>query len=122
MRNAAMTIEMDRLPKTLRAINYSGAENLHIGAQLYMSVAAETIAVAQEICDAPLEAGWIPGQTTGYHVASGCYILGGIVRRVDGCPYSRYVRESIFEPLGMSDSWLGMPSEKHRKYLGLGSP
>lgn len=69
-----------------------------------------------EICDAPLEAGWIPGQTAGYHVASGWYILGEIVHRLDGRPYSRYVRESIFEPLGMNDSWLGMPEEKYREY------
>ena len=72
--------------------------------------------VIEEICNAPLEAGWVPGRTAGYHVASGWYILGEIVRRLDGRPYSRYVRESIFEPLGMNDSWLGMPAEKHQAY------
>ncbi len=60
--------------------------------------------VVAEICAGPIEAGWIPGQTAGYHVACGWYILGELVRRLDGRPYSRYVRESIFEPLGMIDS------------------
>jgi CubicO group peptidase (beta-lactamase class C family) len=72
--------------------------------------------IIEEICKASLEAGWIPGQTAGYHVASGWYVLGEIVRRLDGRSYSHYVRESIFEPLGMNDSWLGMPADKHREY------
>ena len=56
--------------------------------------------IVAEICAAPLEAGWVPGQTAGYHVASGWYILGDVVRRLDGRPYYRYMRESIFELLG----------------------
>ena len=206
-----MTIAMDaeppRLPNTIRAINDGIAQNLHLGAQLYVSSAGDpiadcgigearsgmpmrpdhlmlwmssvkpitVIAIAQmweqellalddpiakhipefaasgksavtvrhvlthtggfptaalqwvsaassweqiiaEISAAPLEAGWIPGQTAGYHVASGWYILAEIVRRLDGRPYSRYVCEAIFEPLGMRDSWLGMPPEKYREY------
>ena len=52
----------------------------------------------------------IPGQHAGYHVSSGWYILGEVVRRLDGRPFDRYVREAIFEPLGMHDSWVGMPA------------
>src|SRR5260221_2165544 len=36
-----------------------------------------------EICDAEIEPGWIVGQTSGYHVASGWYLLAEIVRRID---------------------------------------
>jgi CubicO group peptidase (beta-lactamase class C family) len=72
--------------------------------------------IIAQICDAPLEPGWIPGRDCGYHVASGWYVLGEIVRRLDGRPYHRYVREAIFEPLGMNDSWLGMPSELYDEY------
>lgn len=74
---------------------------------------AEIIA---EICDTELESGWVPGQHAGYHVSSGWYILGEIVHRLDGRPFERYVREAIFEPLGMHDSWVGMPPERHRAY------
>jgi len=69
--------------------------------------------IIAQICAAPLEPGWIPGRDCGYHVASGWYVLGEIVRRLDGRPYHRYVREAIFEPLGMNDSWLGMPAEQY---------
>ena len=37
----------------------------------------------ERICAAPLEDGWVPGETAGYHVASGWYVLGELVRRTD---------------------------------------
>jgi CubicO group peptidase (beta-lactamase class C family) len=73
----------------------------------------ETIA---RICDAGLEPDWIPGKKAGYHPTSGWFILGELVRRFDGRPFNRYVREVIFEPLGMLDSWVGMPSERYHEY------
>jgi CubicO group peptidase (beta-lactamase class C family) len=72
--------------------------------------------IIAELCDAPLEPGWVPGERMGYHVASGWYALAEIVRRIDRRPYSQYVRDEIFEPLGMCDTWLGMPPERHRDY------
>jgi CubicO group peptidase (beta-lactamase class C family) len=72
--------------------------------------------IITQVCEAPLEPGWVIGQTSAYHVASGWYVLGEIVRRLDGRPYHRYVREAIFEPLGMNDSWLGMPPERYDEY------
>ncbi len=68
------------------------------------------------ICAAPLEPDWRPGRRAGYHVASAWFILGELVRRIDGRPYARYVREEIFLPLGMQDSWVGMPPEQFRAY------
>ncbi len=65
------------------------------------------------ICDAKLEPRWIPGKTAGYHLSSSWFILGEIVRRVDGRPYEIYVRDEIFEPLGMDDCWVGMPEEHY---------
>src|SRR5262249_1615716 len=73
-------------------------------------------ALVAQVCDAPLEPGWVIGRDSGYHVASGWYVLGEIVRRLDGRPYDRYLREAILEPLGMLDSWVGMPPERHQAY------
>jgi CubicO group peptidase (beta-lactamase class C family) len=73
--------------------------------------------IIAELCDAPLAPGWVPGERMGYHVASGWYALAEVVRRLDGRPYSQYVREEIFEPLDMRDTWLGMPPERHREYV-----
>lgn len=58
---------------------------------------------------------WVPGRKAGYHHASSWFLLGEMVRRLDGRPFSRYVREEIFEPLGMLDSWIGMPVERYRE-------
>jgi len=63
-----------------------------------------------------LQPGWTPGEKAGYSAAASWFILGEIVRRADGRPYERYVREEILEPLGMVDSWIGMPRDRYRAY------
>ncbi len=58
---------------------------------------------------------WVPGRKAGYHHASSWFLLGEVVRRLDGRPFARYVREEIFAPLGMLDCWIGMPVETYRE-------
>jgi CubicO group peptidase (beta-lactamase class C family) len=80
---------------------------------------SDTIA---QICAARPERGWIPGQKAGYHPYSSWYILGELVRRADGRTIDQYVRQEIFLPLGMIDSWIGMPAEereRHRERMGV---
>ena len=48
----------------------------------------------------------VPGKKAGYHVGSGWFILGELVRRLDGRPFEQYVRAEIFRPLEMFDSWV----------------
>lgn len=55
-----------------------------------------------------LERDWTPGAKAGYHAETSWYVLGELVRRLDGRPHSVYVREELFLPLGMNHSWLGM--------------
>jgi CubicO group peptidase (beta-lactamase class C family) len=43
-------------------------------------------------------------------------MLGEIVARLSGMPFDRYIRTRLFEPLGMKDSWVGMPLDVYRKY------
>ena len=50
--------------------------------------------VLQTICEAKLEDGWEPGRRAAYHPYSSWFLLGEIVRRVDGRPFERYVRLS----------------------------
>jgi len=64
------------------------------------------------VCKARPEPRWPPGEKAGYHLASSWFILGELVRRVDGRELQRYVREEIFEPLGMHDSWIGMSRDR----------
>jgi CubicO group peptidase (beta-lactamase class C family) len=68
------------------------------------------------ICATPLEQGWSVGENAGYHARSSWYILGETVRRISGRAYADYVRDEIFLPLGLSDSWIGMTSSAHEAY------
>ncbi len=65
------------------------------------------------ICAAPLEPGWVPGEKAGYHISSTWFVLAELVQRLSGVAFSDYIRHRIFEPAGMTDSWIGMP---HRVY------
>jgi CubicO group peptidase (beta-lactamase class C family) len=69
-----------------------------------------------KICKSSVEPGWVPGKKAGYHVASTWFLLGELVRRIDGRSFDRYVREEIFLPLKMMDSWVGMPVENYMAY------
>ena len=72
--------------------------------------------IIARICAARPERDWTAGHKAGYHPFSSWYILGEIVRRVDGRDYSDYVRQEIFLPLGMVDSWIGMSIEQYHAY------
>jgi CubicO group peptidase (beta-lactamase class C family) len=70
----------------------------------------------QRMVNAPLEPGWTPGKKAGYHAATSWFILAEVLRRLDGRPVEDLVREEIFEPLGMMDSWLKMTAEQYYDY------
>jgi len=72
--------------------------------------------IVARICAMKPEPRWVPGRKAGYHQASSWFILGEVIRRVDGRPFSTYVREEVFDPLGMNDSWVGMPRERFLSY------
>lgn len=78
--------------------------------------------VLAKISAMKLEPGWVPGRKAGYHLSSSWFVLGEVVQRVSGRPLSSYVRERIFEPLGMDDCWIGMPVERYEGYEGRIAP
>jgi len=64
---------------------------------------------AAVICKLPLES--TPGEQVSYSASMGFTILGEIVRRLDetGRPFRQILREDVFEPLGMTDTAIGLP-------------
>lgn len=60
-----------------------------------------------------IEPGWVPGRRAGYHTESSWFLLGEVVRRVDGRPIDRYLREELFEPLGCVRSSLGLEPARY---------
>lgn len=72
--------------------------------------------IIAKICQASTRMNWVPGEKAGYDPARSWFILGEIVRRIDGRMIDQYVREQILEPLGMVDSWLAIPEQLHEAY------
>jgi CubicO group peptidase (beta-lactamase class C family) len=54
---------------------------------------------------------WEPGTDVGYHPLNFGWVLAEVVRRVDGRSLGRFVAEEIVAPLGLTDTWIGLPPE-----------
>ncbi|WP_037576061.1 serine hydrolase domain-containing protein [Phaeacidiphilus oryzae] len=53
---------------------------------------------------------WAPGETHGYHAQTFSWLLGELVRRVDGRTLGGVLAEDVTELLGL-DLWIGLPEE-----------
>lgn len=65
--------------------------------------------IIARLCAARPEPRWIPGRAAGYGAHATWFILGEIVRRVSGEAIDRYARRHIFEPCGMSGTFMSIP-------------
>jgi CubicO group peptidase (beta-lactamase class C family) len=52
---------------------------------------------------------WSPGSKPGYHAWTFGWIIGEIIRRVDGRPVAQFAQEELCRPLGITDFYLGIP-------------
>jgi CubicO group peptidase (beta-lactamase class C family) len=68
------------------------------------------------ICQTPIEPGWVPGASAAYQTQASWFILAEVVRRLDGRAFPHYVREEILLPLGLADTWIGLPPAEHQRY------
>ena len=50
-----------------------------------------------------------PGRVIAYHPRNFGWVIGELVRRIDGRPINRFVREEITRPLGINDLYIGLP-------------
>lgn len=62
---------------------------------------------------------WEPGTQTGYHAYTFGWILGEVLRRIDGRPIATFVQEEICTPLGIRDLFLGIPDEAEARVAPL---
>jgi len=64
---------------------------------------------------------WEPGSAHGYHALTYGWLVGEIVRRVDGRSLGTFFAEEIAQPLGL-EFWIGLPeAEEHRVAPIIGS-
>ncbi len=68
-------------------------EELPVGAELEWDIMAGALAR-----QAPV---WEPGEKTGYHAATFGWLVGEVIRRVDGRSVGTFIREEVAEPLGV---------------------
>lgn len=80
------------------------------------SLAETWKAIMDFICAIEPEPDWEPGKRAAYHGWSTMQTLGELIHRTDGRPYYDFIREELFEPLGMADSWVGMTPERFTAY------
>lgn len=52
---------------------------------------------------------WTPGTKVGYHAWTFGWLIGELVRRVDGRPLAQFAQEELCQPLGITDFYLGIP-------------
>lgn len=74
-------------------------------------------AVCQAV--AGLEPLWEPGTRIHYHALTYGWILGEVVRRVDGRPIKRFLQEEVCRSLGITDLYFGAPPEAERRIATL---
>ncbi len=72
--------------------------------------------VIQAVCHVALDPDATPGRTAAYQVQATWYLLAEIVRRIDGRAFAHAIRDRVLLPLGMSNSWIGMPHSEFESY------
>jgi CubicO group peptidase (beta-lactamase class C family) len=52
-----------------------------------------------------------PGEVMAYHPRNFGWVIGELVRRIDGRLFNQFLSEEITMPLGMNDAYVGLPPE-----------
>ena len=70
-----------------------------------------------KLAAAPLD--FQPGTQWRYSAGAGIDTLGRIIEIVSGMPLDRFMRQRIFEPLGMRDTYFNVPDREKRRQVPL---
>ena len=61
---------------------------------------------------------WEPGTAHGYHALTYGWLVGEVIRRVDGRPIGRFFADEVAGPLGL-DFWIGLPDDQQDRVVPL---
>lgn len=61
-----------------------------------------------------------PGEKFTY--SEGLDVLGYFIEIISGMPFDKYLRENIFDPLGMNDTWFYLPDSKADRLVAVQEP
>ena len=68
---------------------------------------------------------WEPGSRFTYHGTATMWVLAQLITKLTGIDYRDFIRERIFEPLGLTDLFIGLPEEHHARVadvIAVGEP
>ncbi len=68
---------------------------------------------------------WEPGSRFTYHGNATMWILAQLITQLTGTDYRDFIRTRIFEPLGLTDLFIGLPEEHHSRVavvIAVGEP
>ncbi|MCY4370580.1 MAG: serine hydrolase [bacterium] len=72
--------------------------------------------IAARLAAAPLA--WEPGTKLGYHSITYGWLVGELVRRIDGRTLGAFFADEVARPLDL-EFWIGLPAEQHRRVATL---
>jgi len=64
---------------------------------------------------------WEPGSAYGYHALTFGFLVGEVIRRIDGRDLGTFFAEEVARPLGL-DLWIGLPASEHPRVSPLHPP
>ncbi len=69
-----------------------------------------------------LEPLWEPGTANGYHAVNFGWMVGELVRRIDGRDLPTFLADEIAGPLGLDGFFIGTPAAEHHRVVPLIAP
>ena len=122
--NANGQLEDQKTPMTMHqllthttGLSYGFAAQIDLVDQAYMGAdiwaAKDLDEFAQRVAKLPLK--FQPGAK--YHYSIAVDITGLVVQRLSGQPFDVYLRENLFKPLGMEDTFFEVPQSKLSRFL-----
>jgi CubicO group peptidase (beta-lactamase class C family) len=77
------------------------------------SIKAGTLqSMIEDLAKIPLE--FSPGEAWNYSVATD--VIGYLIGKISGMPFEQFLKERIFDPLGMNDTDFFVPADKAHRF------
>jgi CubicO group peptidase (beta-lactamase class C family) len=61
----------------------------------------------------------LPGTVSAYHFLTQHWVCAEVLRRLDGRSYPDYLREEVTGPLGLTDTFVGLPTQREHRVTKL---
>lgn len=56
-----------------------------------------------------------PGEVLAYHPINYGWVIGELVRRIDGRPFDQFLAQELTSPLGMENTYVGLPADMENR-------